>query len=109
MMTRQYSKFRKSTRLDNLEFNYDKTETKALKELSATNARIDGELLNRIKLWKIGRRISVDNDVIQNLEQLRILENGYKIGVAITGQGAIGVDTPEDLEKVREIMKKVQR
>lgn len=44
-------------------------------------------------------------ELTEKLEQLRIIENGYKIGVAVTGQGAIGVDTVEDLEKVRELMK----
>lgn len=43
-------------------------------------------------------------ELSEKLEQLRIIENGYMIGVAVTGQGAIGVDTPEDLEKVRELM-----
>ena len=42
----------------------------------------------------------------ESLEQLKILEHGYKIRVKITeskGQ-SIGVDTPEDLEKVKEII-----
>lgn len=37
----------------------------------------------------------------EKLEQLRMLEHGYSIGVVITGHVSIGVDTPEDLEKVR--------
>ncbi len=43
---------------------------------------------------------------IEDLEQLRALENGYRIKVVITKHDSIGVDTPEDLEKVRKIMKK---
>lgn len=42
----------------------------------------------------------------ESLEQLRILEHGYRIRVGITHSGgqSIGVDTPEDLERVREII-----
>ena len=36
---------------------------------------------------------------IESLEQLRWLENGYKIKVGITQQETIGIDTPEDMEK----------
>lgn len=35
----------------------------------------------------------------ESLEQLRWLENGYKIKVGITQQETIGIDTPEDMEK----------
>lgn len=37
------------------------------------------------------------------LEQLRALENGYKIKVIETHHRFVGVDTPEDLAKVNEI------
>lgn len=33
---------------------------------------------------------------IEKLEQLRVLENGYKIMVGIVPQSSIGIDTPED-------------
>lgn len=42
----------------------------------------------------------------EKLEQLRALEHGYKIKVIKTDYDSIGVDTPEDLEKVKEILKK---
>lgn len=35
----------------------------------------------------------------ESLEQLRWLENGYKIKVGLTDQETIGIDTPEDMEK----------
>jgi len=41
----------------------------------------------------------------EKLEQLRILEHGYEIGVVLTDYRSIGVDTEEDLEKVRRLMK----
>ena len=39
----------------------------------------------------------------EKLEQLRVLENGYKIKGVETKYNSIGVDTKEDLEKVRKL------
>lgn len=39
----------------------------------------------------------------EKLEQLRVLENGYRIKVPTTRHQSIGVDTEEDLEKVRRL------
>ncbi len=41
----------------------------------------------------------------ESLEQLRILENGYKIKMLKVDSKPIGVDTPEDLEKVKQIIR----
>lgn len=38
-------------------------------------------------------------ELAESLEQLRWLENGYKIKVGITERETIGIDTPEDMEK----------
>lgn len=46
---------------------------------------------------------------IEKLEQLRVLENGYKIKVIETEFDTIGVDTPEDLEKVKERLRNKSR
>jgi len=40
---------------------------------------------------------------VEGLEQLRALENGLAITVVRTGQGPVGVDTPEDLRRVRAL------
>ncbi|UUV18848.1 3-deoxy-manno-octulosonate cytidylyltransferase [Fusobacteria bacterium ZRK30] len=44
-------------------------------------------------------------ELSESLEQLRVIENGYKIKVLETNENLVGVDTIEDLEKVREILK----
>ena len=41
----------------------------------------------------------------EKLEQLRWLENGYRIGVGITDIETIGIDTPEDLERAEQFLK----
>lgn len=41
---------------------------------------------------------------IEKLEQLRYLENGIRIRMVITPFEAVGIDTPEDLEKAREFL-----
>jgi 3-deoxy-manno-octulosonate cytidylyltransferase (CMP-KDO synthetase) len=41
---------------------------------------------------------------VEKLEQLRVLENGYRIKVAETEFDTVCVDTPEDLIKVRQMV-----
>ena len=41
----------------------------------------------------------------EGLEQLRALENGYRIRVLKAAKPSIGVDTPEDLARVAQLMK----
>ncbi len=41
----------------------------------------------------------------EHLEQLRALENGYKIIAPTTHRDSVGVDSPDDLARVRELVK----
>ena len=41
---------------------------------------------------------------LESLEQLRALKNGIPIGITEVNFTSIGVDTPEDLEKVRKVL-----
>ena len=43
-------------------------------------------------------------EIAESLEQLRWLENGYKIGVGISDVETIGIDTPEDLARAEEFL-----
>ena len=61
------------------------------------------ELLERFVSWPVGSL-----EQTERLEQLRVLENGYKIGVAIIKNAPIDVDTIEDLEAVRSIFKNMK-
>ncbi|MEI8085522.1 MAG: 3-deoxy-manno-octulosonate cytidylyltransferase [Paludibacter sp.] len=43
-------------------------------------------------------------EISESLEQLRWLENGYRIKVGFTDVETVGIDTPEDLEKVKGLL-----
>ena len=80
---------------------------------------IGGSLTGEVELWAhigmYGFRVEVLHEIVElpasaleqleNLEQLRWLENGYHIRVIQTTHEHIGIDTPEDLVRARQIMR----
>jgi 3-deoxy-manno-octulosonate cytidylyltransferase (CMP-KDO synthetase) len=46
---------------------------------------------------------------IEKLEQLRWLANGFKISMVETFEDSIGIDSPEDLERLRQFIKDKKR
>ncbi len=45
-------------------------------------------------------------ELAESLEQLRWLQNGYRIKVGITNVETVGIDTPEDLARAEEFLKR---
>lgn len=44
-------------------------------------------------------------EIAESLEQLRWLQNGFKIKVGTTNVETVGIDTPQDLERAEEFLK----
>jgi 3-deoxy-manno-octulosonate cytidylyltransferase (CMP-KDO synthetase) len=51
-------------------------------------------------LGEITRLEQTPLEIAESLEQLRWVENGYRIKVGFTDVESVGIDTPEDLEKI---------
>jgi 3-deoxy-manno-octulosonate cytidylyltransferase (CMP-KDO synthetase) len=57
------------------------------------------DVLQRISMLKHGKL-----ELAESLEQLRWLENGFKIKTAVTEHQSIGIDTPEDLTQALQLL-----
>lgn len=55
-------------------------------------------------LHEITRLPQSQLEIAESLEQLRWLQNGYKIRVGITDMETIGIDTPEDLKRAEDFL-----
>ena len=60
----------------------------------------------RETLYEITHLPSSSLELAESLEQLRWLENGYRIRVGITEVETVGIDTPEDLQRAEVFLLK---
>ena len=47
-------------------------------------------------------------ELAESLEQLRWLQNGYRIKVGITDVETVGIDTPDDLKRAEDFLKNIE-
>lgn len=59
-------------------------------------------------LKAITRQPQSSLELAESLEQLRWLENGYRIKVGITNVETVGIDTPEDLQRAEDFIRSHQ-
>ena len=89
------------------------TRLRALYFTRATAPWGEGPLFHHIGLYAyrraaLARFVGLPPSTLERrekLEQLRLLENGLRIDVEIVDTVPLGVDTPEDLERARQILK----
>lgn len=63
-------------------------------------------LFRRDFLFKYMEMDQTPLEIIESVDMLRVLENGYKIKMVLTEDNTVGVDTPEDLEMATAAMYK---
>lgn len=63
----------------------------------------------RESLLKFSVLEPTDLEQIEKLEQLRMLENSFKIKVVVTAYESLAVDTPDDLKRARLYYSRLQR
>ncbi len=94
-----------------------KNRLRALYFTRATAPYGDGPLFHHIGLYAY-RRTALERFVSlrashletrERLEQLRALEDGMRIDVVVVDTVPLGVDTPADLERARQLIRKARR
>lgn len=88
------------------------TRLRALYFTRATAPSGDGPLYHHIGIYayrraSLARFVSLKPSPLEmreKLEQLRALENGLRIDVAVVDTVPLGVDTPADLERARQVL-----
>jgi 3-deoxy-manno-octulosonate cytidylyltransferase (CMP-KDO synthetase) len=72
--------------------------------LAAARAHVGLYVYRREALLRLAALAETPLERLEGLEQLRALEHGMRIHVARVHHQSAGVDTPEDLERVRQLM-----
>ena len=71
---------------------------------SPARAHVGLYVYRRDTLLKVAAMPAAPLEIVESLEQLRALAHGVRIRVVETTHAAAGVDTAEDLERVRQMM-----
>jgi len=61
---------------------------------------------DRVALLANPDAIALPLEQIESLEQLRLLQNGYRIHVALVDEKSVEVDTPADLKRAELYLKR---
>jgi 3-deoxy-manno-octulosonate cytidylyltransferase (CMP-KDO synthetase) len=85
-----------------------KSETELL-EMANVYKHVGLYVYRKEYLLKFTKLEPTDLEQWEKLEQLRMLENGFKIKIVETEYDSFSVDTPEDLEKARKIYSKLKK
>ncbi len=87
---------------------FNRDDTKGL-ELPVYYKHVGLYVYRRDFLMKFAGMESSPLERAEKLEQLRVLENGFRIKVVTTEYDTIGVDEPQDIIKAEEILKEISR
>ncbi len=90
-------------------FVRDAKNDKEMLEVAEFHKHIGLYVYRKEYLLKFTTLAQTDLEKWEKLEQLRMLENGFKIKIVETEYDSFSVDTPEDLEKARKIYSKLKK
>jgi 3-deoxy-manno-octulosonate cytidylyltransferase (CMP-KDO synthetase) len=90
-------------------FVRDANDEKEIFEKAKIYKHIGLYVYRREYLIKFTQLAPTDLEQWEKLEQLRMLENGFKVKIVETEFDSFSVDTPEDLEKARIIYSKLKK
>ncbi len=82
---------------------------KLVKKINGHYRHIGIYIFRRRVLLEFVRMKQSALEKMERLEQLRLLENGYRIMVAVTGNPPAGIDTAEDLKRARALLMKKRK